>query len=201
MLRGRKLRAHMKACAGCREFKETIDLRRQDLAAMAPALPALAAATLLQGVVGSGHGGGGMLAGLASGAAGKVAATSTVAKGVATIAVVATVGAGAAGVTGNLPAPLERKAPTGQARDSGAAAPPPVRPLRLGGTRRGPAQRAPARAGAPRRAHGTPKAEGRRFGLAACGAHVPPGRIPAAHARRARTRRLARRPWADVRPP
>ena len=132
MLRGRKLRAHLKACDGCRGFKQMIDVRQRDLAAITPALPAFAAATLLQGLIGGSHGSGGILAGLAGGAAGKVAATSTVAKGVATIAVVATVGAGTAGVTGNLPAPLDRKAPAGQARDAGAAVSSPGPPGALG---------------------------------------------------------------------
>ena len=115
-LRGRKVRAHLRECAGCREFKETMDLRRRDLAAIAPALPALAAASILQGLGGGGSAGGGALAGLLGGGAGKVAATSALAKGAATVAVVATVGAGAAGVTGSLPTPLDR-------RDSVPAAP------------------------------------------------------------------------------
>ena len=128
LLRGRKLRAHMRECAGCREFKELMAVRQHDLAAMAPALPALAAAALLQGIVGGGHGGGGLLAGLASGAAGKVAATSAITKGVATVAVAATVGAGTAGVTGNLPGPIERKGPppagaTDPARSADGVAP------------------------------------------------------------------------------
>ncbi len=108
ILRGRRLRAHLRECAGCREFKETMKVRRRDLTAITPPLPALAAASLLQGLGGGGSGGG-ALAGLVSGTAGKAAATSAMVKGAATVAVVATVGAGAAGVTGNLAVPLTHK--------------------------------------------------------------------------------------------
>jgi len=135
LLRGRKLRAHVRECAGCREFEQMMNVRQRDLAAVAPALPALAAASVLQGIIGGGsHGGGGVLAGLAGGAAGKVAATSAVTKGVATVAVVATVGAGTAGVTGNLPSALEGKTSppagaTDTVRSPGVAAPPGTRAL------------------------------------------------------------------------
>jgi RNA polymerase sigma factor (sigma-70 family) len=103
-LRGRKVRAHMKACAGCRDFHKMMSVRRRDLAAIAPPLPATAAAAVLSGLLGGGHGGGsGGIAGLVAGGAGKAVATSAVAKSLAAVAVVATVGAGTAGVTGNLP--------------------------------------------------------------------------------------------------
>lgn len=103
-LRGRKVRAHMKACAGCRDFHKMMSMRRSDLAAIAPPLPAMAAAALLSGLWGGGHGGGtGGLAGLVAGGAGKAVATSAVAKGLAAVAVVAAAGGGTAGVTGNLP--------------------------------------------------------------------------------------------------
>ena len=120
LLRGRKLRAHMRECAGCREFKDLMSVRQRDLAAMTPALPALAAASVLQGIIGGGtQGGGGLLAGLAS----SVAGTTAVTKGAATVAVVATVGAGTAGVTGNLPTPLESKRTPGAATSAPARTP------------------------------------------------------------------------------
>jgi hypothetical protein len=104
MLRGRKLRAHLKSCAGCREFQTSMNVRQRDLAAIAPPLPAIAATALLHGLGGGGHGGGaGSLAGLASSGTGKAVATSAVAKGLTTAAVVATVCAGTAGLTGHLP--------------------------------------------------------------------------------------------------
>src|SRR3954462_2291353 len=52
-LRARKLRAHLRACAGCREFEAAIGRRRADLAALAPMLPAPAAAGLLKSVLGA----------------------------------------------------------------------------------------------------------------------------------------------------
>jgi RNA polymerase sigma factor (sigma-70 family) len=118
-LRGRKLRAHLKACAGCREFQTMIDLRRRDLAAVAPPLPAIAAAALLHGFGGGGHGGGAAsLAGLASSGTGKAVATSAVAKGLTAVAVVATVSAGTAGLTGQLPGTHSHKTPPGANRVS-----------------------------------------------------------------------------------
>src|SRR5439155_17538039 len=81
LLRGRKLRAHLRACAGCREFRAAIDTRQRDLACVAPPLPLAAAAAMLHGLTGGGGGGGaGGLAGLAGGGTGKAVATSVAAK-------------------------------------------------------------------------------------------------------------------------
>jgi RNA polymerase sigma factor (sigma-70 family) len=55
-LRARKLRAHLRACAGCRDFEAAIGRRRADLAALAPMLPAPAAAGLLKSVLGASSG-------------------------------------------------------------------------------------------------------------------------------------------------
>jgi len=195
MLRGRKLRAHLRECAGCREFKETIDVRRHDLAAMTPPLPALAAASLLQGLGGGGHGGG-ALAGLVGGGAGKVAATSAIVKGAATVAVVATVGAGAAGVTGNLPVPLTHKEAAPEVPAArGVSAPIPGRGL------------APRTKRAADRAAGAGKrraAEKRRAMGPKRAAHVPRGaprsRRPARPAR-PRSRPAVGRQRADARRP
>jgi RNA polymerase sigma factor (sigma-70 family) len=123
-LRGRKLRAHLKACAGCREFQTSMDVRQRDLAAIAPPLPAIAAASLLHGLGGGAHGGGaGGLTGLAGSGAGKAIATSAVAKGLTTVAVVATVGVGTAGVTGHLHVPRGHRAPLRDSRVSAPATP------------------------------------------------------------------------------
>jgi len=51
LLRGRKLRAHLRACEGCRAFGAGIESRRADLALVAP-LPAAAVAGVLHGVLG-----------------------------------------------------------------------------------------------------------------------------------------------------
>ncbi len=97
--RRRDIQAHLRACADCRAFRDSIDSRRQDLAALSP-LPAAVAASILHGLAGgqaatSAAGAGAAASGVGVGA-GKVAASSAVLKGVATVAVVATVGVTAA---------------------------------------------------------------------------------------------------------
>jgi RNA polymerase sigma factor (sigma-70 family) len=98
--RRRDVRAHLRSCSHCRAFGEEIKGRRQDLAALSP-LPAIAAAGMLQGLVGgSGAAPGGGLAAALGGGAAKTIATSAAVKGAATVAVVAAVGVGAADRTG-----------------------------------------------------------------------------------------------------
>jgi RNA polymerase sigma factor (sigma-70 family) len=93
--RRRDVRAHLRTCTSCRRFREEIEGRERDLAALAP-LPAVAAAGLLQGLLG-GHGAGsGSLAGALGGGAAKTLGTSAALKGAATVAVVAAIGVGAA---------------------------------------------------------------------------------------------------------
>jgi RNA polymerase sigma factor (sigma-70 family) len=128
--RRRDIQAHLRACAECRAFGESIDTRRHDLAAISP-LPAALAASILHGLAG-GHaatgvgsalagaqaatsGGGSAAAGLGAGA-GKLAATSVALKAVATVAVVATVGVTAADRGGLIDAGL----PGGQDNRPGA---------------------------------------------------------------------------------
>src|SRR5919106_1510524 len=76
VLRGRKLRAHLRGCQGCHDFRSGIQQRKAALAALAPPLPALAAAGLLQGILGSGHAGG-----AGGGLLGSLAGTSKVLAG------------------------------------------------------------------------------------------------------------------------
>jgi RNA polymerase sigma factor (sigma-70 family) len=92
--RRRDLRAHLRTCASCRRFREEIGGRERDLAALSP-LPAVAAAGLLQGLLG-GHGAGGGLATALGGGAAKSLGASAALKGAATVAVVAAIGVGAA---------------------------------------------------------------------------------------------------------
>jgi RNA polymerase sigma factor (sigma-70 family) len=93
--RRRDIRAHLRTCASCRRFREEIEGRQRDLAALSP-LPALAAAGLLHGLLG-GHGAGaGGLAGALGGGAAKSLGASAAIKGAATVAVVAAIGVGAA---------------------------------------------------------------------------------------------------------
>jgi len=107
--RRRDVRAHLRTCEGCRRFRDEIEARERDLAALSP-LPAVAAAGLLQGLLGAGGGaaagtGGGLAAALGGGAA-KSAGVAAAVKGAATVAVVAAIGVGAADRGGLLDAGL-----------------------------------------------------------------------------------------------
>jgi RNA polymerase sigma factor (sigma-70 family) len=116
--RRRDVRAHLRSCSSCREFGNEIGRRQQDLAALAP-LPALAAAGMLQGLIGGGSqvAGGGSLAAALGGGAAKTIATSAAVKGVATVAVVAAVGVTAADRSGviHLGLPGEKSAKSSSA--------------------------------------------------------------------------------------
>jgi len=100
--RRRDIRAHLRECGHCRAFAEEIDSRSGTLAAISP-LPAVAAAAMLQGLVGGAAAGGGAagagaggLGGLVGGATVKSVGTATLLKGAAAVAVVAAVGIGTA---------------------------------------------------------------------------------------------------------
>lgn len=98
--RRRDVRAHLRSCAECRAFRDEIQHRQHDLAALSP-LPAIAAAGILQGLAGgSGAAGGSGLAAALGGGAAKTISASAAAKGVATVAAAAVVGVGAADRTG-----------------------------------------------------------------------------------------------------
>ena len=102
VLRGRKLRAHLRACEGCRDFEAAIRERRETLAALAPPLAAPAALAMLHGAIGAGSTGTGVVAsGLAGGAVAKTAAT---------LLAVAAIGGGAA-ATGVLDRGGDARAP------------------------------------------------------------------------------------------
>jgi RNA polymerase sigma factor (sigma-70 family) len=98
--RRRDVRAHLRSCADCRRFREEIDSRERTLAALSP-LPAVAAAGMLQGLLGGSQAAtGGGLAAMLGGGAAKTVGASAAAKGVATAAVVAAVGVTAADRSG-----------------------------------------------------------------------------------------------------
>jgi RNA polymerase sigma factor (sigma-70 family) len=98
--RRRDVRAHLRACPECRRFREEIVSRHRDFAALAP-LPGVAAAGMLQGLLGGSHGAtGGSLAAALGGGAAKSVGASALAKGVATVAVVAAIGVTAADRSG-----------------------------------------------------------------------------------------------------
>jgi RNA polymerase sigma factor (sigma-70 family) len=108
-LRGRKLRAHLRACTHCRDFEALTRSRRRDLAAVAPPLPAALAAGLLHQALGGGAGSvsGGGVAGAPSGgigslAAGKTALAPALLKGAAVVAATAALGGSAVRVASSV---------------------------------------------------------------------------------------------------
>jgi len=108
VLRGRKIRAHLRECGGCRDFQLMIRARSADLRALAPPLPAAAATAMLarllaHGAAG-GHAGG---AAVASSALGSHAAASLTVKALAGVAIVTAATAG----TLHLASDLDRKKP------------------------------------------------------------------------------------------
>jgi RNA polymerase sigma factor (sigma-70 family) len=101
-LRNRKLRAHLRVCAGCRDFRAALSGREAELAALAPPIPATAAAALLESVLNGGaeSGGGGLMALLVSGG-GQAAGGSVAVKAALVVGATAlTVGTGALTVGG-----------------------------------------------------------------------------------------------------
>ncbi len=115
--RSRPLRAHLRSCAACSAFRDSLKARSRELAVIAPVLPAATAAAVLEGVIGGGGGagGGGLLAGLLGGGISK-----TVAVGAATV----TAGAGTATYTATRPDEPQRERRT--AVSTPAPKPPPA---------------------------------------------------------------------------
>ena len=110
-LRGRRVRGHLRDCAGCAAFAAAISARRADLRALAPPLPLVAAGGLFARSLGGGSGYGGSGAGgLAGGAVGKPVATALAAKALAAGAIVATATIGVTTVLGE-PARAPRRPP------------------------------------------------------------------------------------------
>jgi RNA polymerase sigma factor (sigma-70 family) len=139
--RRRDVRAHLRSCAGCQAFREELKARQRDLAALSP-LPAVAAAGMLQGLLGGGSQGaaaGGGLATTLGGGAAKTIGASAAAKGVATVAVVAAIGVTAADRSGVIHLGL----PGDRATKAASSAPPapaasPARDREGGGGASGP---------------------------------------------------------------
>jgi RNA polymerase sigma factor (sigma-70 family) len=126
VMRRRDIKAHLRACPDCREFRDAIDGRRRDLAALAP-LPAVASAGILHGLLGGGggHAGAGLTGSVGTGA-GKAVATSAVVKSAAAVAVVAAIGVTAAGRSGLIDTGLPgggAGATTSEATPAGTGAP------------------------------------------------------------------------------
>ncbi len=109
-LRGRRVRAHLRACASCGAFSDAIARRRADLAALAPPMGTVTAAALLHSVLGSagtaaGVGSSGAAAGVL-GAGAKGVSTAVVAKAAGSLVAATAIGIGAADRAGLIETPL-----------------------------------------------------------------------------------------------
>jgi RNA polymerase sigma factor (sigma-70 family) len=98
VMRGRRLRAHLRSCEECEGFRHALRSRQESLRSLVPVLPAAAAASIL-GAIGGGGGGGSLGGGLLAVLGGGGAAAGTGGKTVAIVAVTVGIGAGAVGVT------------------------------------------------------------------------------------------------------
>jgi RNA polymerase sigma factor (sigma-70 family) len=195
------LRAHLRSCPCCRAFREEIEGRRSELAALAP-LPALAATGILHGLLG-GFAPGGLAGGVGAGSVGagvgKAVATSAIVKVAASVAIVAAVGVSAADREGLVdigPAAGDvgagsATAPSPASQGAGGKARPALAPGRGskgGGERQGPARHATA----AHRDSGAAGAPARGTAAAGAGASNPaatgPGRDHGAAAGRNRHR-------------
>jgi RNA polymerase sigma factor (sigma-70 family) len=135
LLRGRGVRAHLRGCEGCRDFRSAISTRRAELQELCPPLPPVAAAGVLATILGGTGGGaaggaaGGVAAGLAGSgaAAGGGAAGAGVATKAAAVVAAAAIGVGAADVGGIVHLPLSgagggsAATPRAPARSAGGA--------------------------------------------------------------------------------
>jgi RNA polymerase sigma factor (sigma-70 family) len=131
VLRGRRMRAHVRSCRACRQFKTALAQRPADLAVLAPALPATAGAALLAHLLPGAKAGLAASAGTAGGAGGGVAATVATKAAVVLVATATLAGTGTvvrdvvtAPDRGARPAAAERSAP----RTRPASAPASLRP-------------------------------------------------------------------------
>jgi RNA polymerase sigma factor (sigma-70 family) len=131
VIRRRDLRAHLRHCPQCREFRDQLRRRRSDFAAISP-LSAAVAAGILHTIFGGGGPSGGGLAGALGGSAAKIFGTSAAVKSAATVAVVAAIGvtaadregvidAGLPGGAGSKPAQAAGVEPAAASAGAGAA--------------------------------------------------------------------------------
>jgi len=129
VLRGRRIRAHLRECSACSAFAAMIPERRAQLQALAPPLPAIAAGGILIRALGggsaqAGHGAGGV--GLVTAGAGKTLGTAIMFKATA-IGVAATVAVGVTAAVRHTshadhPAPRTHRATVSSARTVGGSA-------------------------------------------------------------------------------
>ncbi len=105
VLRGRALRAHLRSCEGCADFRLAISRRSSDLRALAPPLPPLVASGLLASVIGKGGSGAVSAVAGAGGSAAAGGGAIALTKGNALFAAVL-LGAGAVGAGSALDVPI-----------------------------------------------------------------------------------------------
>jgi RNA polymerase sigma factor (sigma-70 family) len=127
VLRGRRVRAHLRECPSCSAFAAMIPGRSTDLRALAPPLPAIAAAGLLSRVIGGSSAGGGVGLGGGAGIAGLTGKTVTAGLLTKAVAGLVVVSAATVGLTNAVehssavhhstapPAPVVNQATTGGA--------------------------------------------------------------------------------------
>jgi RNA polymerase sigma factor (sigma-70 family) len=116
VLRGRRLRAHLRACARCRDFEAGINGRRIDFQLLTPPLPVLAASGVFAAIIGKAGSGGAVSgtaggAGVAAGGAGVAgglgaAGAAPIALKAGSVVAAIAIGGGAAGVTGAVDLPF-----------------------------------------------------------------------------------------------
>lgn len=177
VLRGRRLRAHLRECASCRDFETAIGRRRADLAALFPPLAPAAASSLLASLLGgTGQGGASAVPAGVSGAAiggGGGAALGGAGVKAASIVSVVALGAGVAGISGGIKPPAIH-----DDQDIAGAAPAPTRPA-LGPASAATPPDAPARSASPH-AGSSAEGAGSSTGRAGTPSHVthPPSEPP-----------------------
>ena len=108
VLRGRRVRAHLRDCPGCAAFASSIEARQSELRALVPVLPAAVSAAVLSRAMEAGVGGAGARRGavvvgavaarVAAGAAGKTIGVAFGTKGFATASLLATAAVSVGGV-------------------------------------------------------------------------------------------------------
>jgi RNA polymerase sigma factor (sigma-70 family) len=96
VLRGRRVRAHLRSCKRCRQFKAALAQRPAELALLAPPLPAAAAAGLLASI---GGGAAATAAGTGAGVGASAGGTALASKIVAIVTVTATAAGGTVAAT------------------------------------------------------------------------------------------------------
>ncbi len=116
LLRGRRVRSHMRSCAACREAQEALSTRSADLRLLAPPLPALVASAMLARLLG--HATAGPLGAAAGAASGAASAGGATAGGAGPATVAGTAGGAAAGGAG----PAAGAVAAGSASAAGGAA-------------------------------------------------------------------------------